>query len=129
MSTRAITANPVAAVPALWGHRALIRQLVEREIVGRYRGSILGVFWSLITPLLMLAIYTFVFGVVFQARWGDQGSGTAEFAVVLFAGLLAYSFFAEVVTRAPGTSAARQAQENVELLRPFTEGPVPAPRH
>ena len=43
--------------------------LIRREIAGRYRGSALGTLWSLVTPLLMLAIYTFVFGTVFKMRW------------------------------------------------------------
>lgn len=55
--------------------------LTRREIVGRYRGSILGVLWSLLTPLFMLSVYTFVFSTVFKTRWtSGQDSATAEFA-------------------------------------------------
>jgi lipopolysaccharide transport system permease protein len=88
---------------ALWRHRRLIGQFVRREVQSRYRGSLLGLFWSFLTPLLLLAIYTFVFGVVFQARWPEHGGGSlAEFAVVAFSGLILLNLFAECVSRAPG---------------------------
>ena len=53
-----------------WSHRQLILQMARRDVMGRYRGSFLGLAWSFITPLLMLAVYTFLFGVIFKARWG-----------------------------------------------------------
>ena len=87
--------------------RQLIASLVRREIVGRYRGSFLGVAWSLLTPLFMLAIYTFVFGVVFRARWATAGgavptdNSVAEYAIILFAGLIVFQLFADVINRAP----------------------------
>ncbi len=80
----------------------LLFQFVRREIVGRYRGSILGVVWSFIAPLIMLCIYTFVFGFVFKARWGGADSGTAEFALNLFAGILLHALLAECLTRSAG---------------------------
>ncbi|OHV62392.1 sugar ABC transporter permease [Mesorhizobium sp. LCM 4577] len=85
--------------------------LVRREIVGRYRGSALGLFWSLLNPLFMLAVYTFVFGVVMKSRWTVPGQqeaqhSTGEFAVILFCGLIAFQFFAEVVSSAPGLIVA-----------------------
>lgn len=81
--------------------------LIRREITGRYRGSTLGLIWSLLTPLFMLAVYTFVFGYVLKARWtipgGTEGKhSTAEFAVILFAGLVVFQLFAEVVGGASG---------------------------
>lgn len=84
-------------------HRSLISQLVRREVAGRYRGSALGLLWSFFNPVLMLAVYTFVFSVVFRARWGqDQGhESRAEFALILFAGLMVFNFFAESINRAP----------------------------
>jgi lipopolysaccharide transport system permease protein len=87
---------------SLWSHRTLIRTLTQREISGRYRGSMLGIFWSFLNPLLMLGIYTFVFTEVFRMRWTAAGTNKFEFAVVLFAGLLMFSIFAECMTRAPG---------------------------
>lgn len=89
----------------------LILSLIRREITGRYRGSVLGLLWSLLNPLFMLAVYTFVFGVVMKSRWTmpDQQSAThstGEFAVVLFCGLIVFQFFAEVVSLAPGLIVA-----------------------
>lgn len=94
--------NPLRPFRDLYAHRELLRQFVRREIEARYRGSYLGLLWSLITPLVMLATYTFVFSTIFQARWRLEGPPErGEFAVTLFAGLIAFNLFAEVVTRAP----------------------------
>ena len=87
---------------SLWRHRQLIARMTRREVAGRYRGSAMGLLWSLLTPLFMLLIYTFVFSVVFKARWGEgleQGRG--QFALILFAGLIVHGLFAEVLQRAP----------------------------
>jgi lipopolysaccharide transport system permease protein len=89
----------------IYSHRNLIAQLVQREILTRYRGSVLGLFWSLISPLLLLAVYTFVFSVVFKARWQAGSVGGTEsktvFALVLFAGLIVHGFVAEILLKAP----------------------------
>ena len=88
---------------ALWKHRELWWRLTEREVLGRYRGSALGIGWSFITPLAMLAVYTFVFSQVFKARWGGlEQTGPLGFAVNLFAGLIVFNVFSECVNRAPG---------------------------
>ena len=86
---------------SLWRYRDLIWRLGYREIIGQYKGSYLGVFWSLANPLLLLAVYTFVFTKVFKARW-IEGETTAEFATALFVGLIVHGFFAECLNRAPG---------------------------
>jgi lipopolysaccharide transport system permease protein len=86
---------------SLWRHRDLIKASAKREVLGRYRGSFLGVLWSFFNPLLMLAVYTFVFSVVFQARWGGGSGSKTEFALVLFAGLMMFNLFAECINRAP----------------------------
>lgn len=97
------SASPREMVVSFWRNRQLIRNLVQREVVGRYKGSMLGIFWSFVTPVFMLAVYTFVFSVVFKARWGNSGSDSkTEFALVLFAGLLVFNLFAECINRAPG---------------------------
>lgn len=89
------------AVP--WRHRGLVWQFARREVLGRYRGSMLGVGWALVSPLLMLAAFTFVFVGVFKARWpgADDGHGGLEFGLQVFAGLLIFNWFAEVAGRAP----------------------------
>jgi len=94
-------ASPAMAFKSFWGHRYLIWQMTKREVVGRYRGSLLGILWSFVTPVLMLAIYTFVFSFIFQARWGTETETRTEFALFLFAGLIVHSLFAECVNRAP----------------------------
>jgi len=95
-----------AALPdiffSLSRHAGLTRQMVKREVLGRYRGSFLGLLWSFVNPVLMLTVYTFVFGIVFQARWGHGSGDRLEFALVLFAGLIVFNLFAECLTRAPG---------------------------
>ena len=90
---------------ALIRQRQLLWRLTEREIAGRYRGSVLGWGWSFINPLLMLAVYSFVFSQVFQSRWGNAGHAADDhlgFAINLFAGLIVFSFFSECASKAPG---------------------------
>ena len=70
--------------------------------MGKYKGSIFGLAWTFFSPLLMLAVYTFVFSVVFKARWVGGTDSKTEFALVLFAGLMTFQFFSECTTRAPG---------------------------
>lgn len=82
-------------------HAGLIRQFASREVHSRYRQSWLGALWVLLTPLLMLGVYTFVFRYVFGVRWGVTVESNLSFAVRLYAGLAVFNFFAECVTRAP----------------------------
>ena len=98
------SASPGEIGASLWRNRALVTLLAKREALGRYKGSLLGIAWSFLHPLLMLSVYTFVFSTVFKARWtqGADSSGTTlEYALHLFAGILIYTLFAECVTRAP----------------------------
>lgn len=94
-------ANPASPYLAVIGHIRLVVQMSRRDVIGRYRGSFMGLFWSFFNPLLMLAVYTFVFGVIFKSRWNSQVSNHFEFAIVMFAGLNINSFFAECANRAP----------------------------
>ncbi|HEU0151714.1 MAG TPA: ABC transporter permease [Arenimonas sp.] len=93
-----------AAAASLWTHARLLRDLTWREISGRYRGSWLGITWSILTPLMMLAVYTFVFSVVFGARWSAAAvpAGKFDFALFVFVGVLMHGILAEAITRAPG---------------------------
>lgn len=87
-----------------WKNKNLILQMSKREIIGRYRGSAMGVLWSFINPIFMLVVYTVVFSVVFKARWGAQGAGNeskADFAIILFVGLIIHTLLAEMLSRAP----------------------------
>ena len=95
--------NPLGLARNMWQHRNLIRQFSQREIEGRYKGSFLGLFWSFVNPLVLLLIYTFVFGVVYRARWPQaQSSSLAEFALICFCGLTCYNVLSECISRAPG---------------------------
>jgi lipopolysaccharide transport system permease protein len=86
-----------------WRNRQLIAQMTKREVVGRYRGSVLGLAWSFFNPILMLSVYTFVFSVVFKARWGaNGGESKASFALFLFVGMIVHGLFAECINRSPG---------------------------
>lgn len=100
-----ISPNEMAA--SLWRNRSLIKTLVSREVVGRYRGSVMGILWSFFNPLLMLAVYTFFFSVVFKARWSASSESKTEFALVLFAGLILFNLFSECINRAPGIILAQ----------------------
>lgn len=92
----------VAVFTSFWRHRHLILQLARRDVVGRYRGSLLGLTWSLLNPLLMLGVYSFLFGVIFRSRWeGGGAEGPWQYALVLFIGLIIHGLFAECVNRAP----------------------------
>ena len=88
----------------LWQNKNLIGQLTRREVVGRYKGSMIGLAWSFLNPLFMLVVYTFVFSVIFKARWGTGvDESKTQFAVILFIGLIAHGLFAEVLNRASTT--------------------------
>jgi lipopolysaccharide transport system permease protein len=99
---RNFSTSPSEMIASLWRNRNLIQASVKREVLGRYRGSVMGILWSFFNPLFMLAVYTVVFSVVFKARWGTGSDSKTEFAVVLFAGLMMFSLFAECINRAPG---------------------------
>lgn len=94
--------SPGEMVASLWRNRNLITALTKREVIGRYRGSFMGILWSFFNPVFMLAVYTFVFSVVFNARWGGGSDSKTEFALILFTGMIIFNFFSECVIRAPG---------------------------
>ena len=109
-------------------NRELCWRLTEREVLGRYRGSALGIAWVFINPLAMLTVYTFVFSQVFVSRWGgmDQ-AGPLGFAVNLFAGLIVYNLFSECISRAPGLVVSnpnyvKKVIFPLEVLMPVTIG-------
>lgn len=96
-----LTFNPLRITSGLWHHRYLIGQLVRRDVLLRYRGAYFGLLWIFLNPLIMLGIFTYVFGHVFQSRWPSQNSGV-PLALNLYCGLIAFNIFAETVSRAPG---------------------------
>ncbi len=101
--------NPVLLLQIVWKNRFLLSQLVIRNIASRYKGSLLGLLWSFIQPLLMLCVYTFVFSVVFKARWGmDVGDNRSAFAIMMFCGMALYSIFSESVSSSCGIILGNQ---------------------
>lgn len=105
------TINPHAAQPtsvaamvkSVWRNRKLIFQMTTREVVGRYRGSAMGLAWSFFHPVFMLMVYTFVFSEIFRSRWGAiGGDNKTQFALLLFVGMIVLGMFSEVLNRAPG---------------------------
>lgn len=95
------SSSPIEMFASLWRNRGLIKSSVRREVLGRYRGSALGLLWSLFNPLLMLAVYTFIFSEVFKARWSVGSESKTEFALVLFSGLIIFNIFSDCFNRAP----------------------------
>jgi len=101
--SRRYRASIVALFSSFWTNKELIWELTRRDVVGRYRGSLMGLAWSFFNPILMLAVYTFIFSVVFPSRWVSGGeSSRVDFAIILFSGLIVHGLFAECINRAPG---------------------------
>ena len=100
---RPFPAGPSSLFAGFWRERRLIGQLIRREVLGRYRGSVMGVAWSFLYPILMLAVYTFVFSVVFEAKWPGmlEGQSKSRFALLLFIGVICHGLLAEAITKAP----------------------------
>lgn len=99
------SASPVSVLRSLTDNWMLITRMARRDIEARYRGSLLGLAWTVLVPLVMLAIYTFVFGFTLGVRWHEKESLSAdhgEFSIILFSGLILYWMFSEVIGRAPG---------------------------
>lgn len=91
--------NPCIVIRILQKNRNLLWQLLKRNITSRYKGSVLGLFWSVAQPLMMLAVYSFVFGIVFKARWGDTPAGVSDvpFPLIMFCGMAVFNIFSESV--------------------------------
>jgi lipopolysaccharide transport system permease protein len=86
-------------------NRTLIARMTKREVVARYRGTVIGLAWSFVNPVLLLLVYTFVFTVVFKARWGETKLAIVNdggFAIMIFAGMIVHALFSECFIRSPG---------------------------
>lgn len=102
----------VRPLTLIWRQRVLWRRMTWREISSRYRESVLGTVWAVINPLLMLSIYTFVFGYMLKSRWPGQGDNKLLFAVTLFAGLIVNTLFAETIN-----SSTKVIAENANYVK------------
>jgi len=86
----------------LWQYRNLIMQLTRQEVISRYKGSFIGLGWAVIHPLLMLSVYTYVFSIIFTARWSQEPDNfNTPFVLILFIGLITFQIFSEVINAAP----------------------------
>lgn len=92
---------PSSPFLAFTHHWSLTRELARSEIAGRYRGANFGLFWSLISPFLILGIYAVAFGEILKGRWPQQTAIEAPFSLVLFIGIVIHGFFGECFSRAP----------------------------
>ena len=95
------TVNPIKYLTILYRNKFLIKQLVLRDISSRYQGTYFGLLWVVLDPLIMLAVYTFVFRVVFHRHWYTEDESLVEFGLIIFSGLLVFNLFRETITNAP----------------------------
>jgi lipopolysaccharide transport system permease protein len=102
MTRRIYEKTPLAAIRSTMANWYLIVQMTKREVVGRYRGSVMGLMWSFFNPVLMLTVYTIVFSTVFKIRWPQTTDNKFEFAILLFTGMIAHGLLSECITKAPG---------------------------
>lgn len=93
--------SPLDLCRSLVAHRDLCLRMAAREVTQRFRGSMLGMLWAVLTPLLTAAVFTLVFTGVFPARWPRGEGSSFDFAMILLVGLGIYNLFAEVISRAP----------------------------
>jgi lipopolysaccharide transport system permease protein len=97
---RAIPKAFLYPLRSLWLNRKLIRSMVRRDILARYRGSFGGALWTFLNPLLLIATYFFVFGIVLRARFSGDPSRSG-FVLYFLAGMLPWLAFVEAVGRSP----------------------------
>jgi lipopolysaccharide transport system permease protein len=98
----ATASNPILApIASLIANRSLIFRLIARELQARYRGSALGLLWSVITPLMMVGVYTLVFTYIFSPRWEVPPGVETNFILLLYSGVLVFGIFSECINRAP----------------------------
>ena len=95
----------------LWSMRHLLAVMVKRDLLGQYKGSMMGFFWTIINPLGHLLLYTFVFSVILKVRFSVDGS-TTNFAMYLMAGLIPWTALSESLTRSTSSVA-----ENPNLVK------------
>lgn len=101
MISQRYSLSPFMVLTSMSAHWNLIRQLTKREIASRYRGSLLGMLWAFLHPMVMLTVYTLVFRGAFGMRWGQEGESALDFGLLLFSGLIVHALFAESIHRAP----------------------------
>lgn len=95
-----VKTSPLEILKSLYRNRQVVYSAVIREVKAKYQGTYMGWVWTILNPIIMLLVYTFVFGVIFQMKWGKQTNTQIEFALLLFAGLCVFNLFSETLSRA-----------------------------
>jgi len=85
-----------------FGHTQLLFGFIRQEVKGRFAGSVLGLFWSVLSPLSNILIYFFVFSVIFRIKMPQVETGTTSFTIYLLSGFLPWMAFAEGLGKATG---------------------------
>lgn len=83
-------------------YRYLTFTMLKRNLESKYKGSFIGVFWFFFNPLILLAVYTICFSYIFKSKWGGGADTQSVFTLILFTGLIVYTFFSEVFSQSPG---------------------------
>jgi len=118
--------SPLRLLSDLMKYRELVVLFVWREFEGRYKGTYLGPAWALLSPLLTLAVYFFVFNIVLGAKFESiEGAGRADFALIMFSGIIVYNIFAVSASKAP-LSIAERASFVKKVVFPLEILPVAA---
>lgn len=107
----------------MWHARSLLAAFVRNDLRTRYVGSSIGFFWTVVNPILELVTYTFVFHVLLEVRFHPTGS-TAHYVLFLFCAMMAWSAFADGITR-----ATTSITENAHLLRKLNFPAIVLPAH
>jgi lipopolysaccharide transport system permease protein len=103
------TLNPIKITRAILQHRYLIAQLVRRDLILKYRGSVLGIGWSFLYPLLLLFTFSLVFGGVFGGKWANKSAlHGLDLTLFIYCGIIIFTPFSEVITTAPRLLLANQ---------------------
>ena len=100
-SNQNCSTSPKFIIQSIFNHHELIWRMIKQEIISRYRGSVFGLFWSFVNPLVMLLVYLFVFNIVLKTRFNENSETKAEYALLVFAGFTVFIFFSEIINRSP----------------------------
>jgi lipopolysaccharide transport system permease protein len=95
-----------AVFTSLTRHWRLVAEMTQREILGQLKGSFGGLAWPLLQPLLLLAVFAFVFGEIMKVKW-VRAEGTQDFVLLLYCGLIVFNLFGECLQRAPSLLVSR----------------------
>src|SRR5471030_1696633 len=86
----------------MWHHRDLVQAILRREVAERFKGSVAGWVWAVVSPLLAIAVYTFAFSTNLKLPMSDSAmGGRMGYALFIFSGVVVFNFWSEIAFRAP----------------------------